>query len=205
MPSPSIAVKTQASRTWTVPLYSAKRIPQITPARIIILAWGCKPIKPCAVYSRRIAMGVEEKLEKLGLRLPPAPAPAGNYIGAKWVDRIAFSCGQGPFRSSKRGLVGEDLTLEEGYRAAREACLNCLAQLKKHLGSLDGVKQVLQVVGFVNSAEGFMEQPAVLNGFTDLLVELFGDPAGKPARAALPVRHPGWIAVEAWMVVELKE
>ena len=150
-------------------------------------------------------MGVEEKLEKLGLRLPPAPAPAGNYIGAKWVGNIAFSAGQGPFRSTKMGLVGEDLTLEEGYQAARDVCLNCLAQLKKFLGSLDRIGQVLQVVGFINSAEGFMQQPAVLNGFTDLLVELFGDPGGKPARAALPVHHPGWIAVEAWMVVELKE
>jgi enamine deaminase RidA (YjgF/YER057c/UK114 family) len=150
-------------------------------------------------------MSVEEKLKRMGLKLPLAPAPKGNYIGAKWAGNIAFSCGQGPFETSKLGLVGKDLTLEEGYRAAREVGLNCLAQLKKRLGSLDRIGQVLQVVGFINSAEGFMEQPAVLNGFTDLLVELWGDPEGKPARAALPVHHPGWIAVEAWMVVELKE
>ena len=149
-------------------------------------------------------MSVEEKLERMGLKLPPAPAPKGNYIGAKWAGNIAFSCGQGPFETSKLGLVGKDLTLEEGFRAAREVGLNCLAQLKKRLGSLDRIGQVLQVVGFINSAEGFMEQPAVLNGFTDLLVELWGDPEGKPARAALPVHNPGWIAVEAWMVVELK-
>lgn len=150
-------------------------------------------------------MSVEKKLEKMGLKLPPAPAPKGNYIGAKWAGNIAFSCGQGPFETTKRGLVGKDLTLEEGYQAAREVGLNCLAQLKKQLGSLDMIKQVLQVVGFINSAEGFMKQPAVLNGFTDLLVELWGDPGGKPARAALPVHHPSWIAVEAWMVVELKD
>jgi enamine deaminase RidA (YjgF/YER057c/UK114 family) len=150
-------------------------------------------------------MSVEEKLKEMGLELPPAPAPMGNYIGAKWAGNIAFSCGQGPFRSTKRGMVGQELTVEEGYQAARETCLNCLAQLKKHLGSLDRIKQVLQVIGFINSAEGFMQQPAVLNGFTDLLVELFGNPGGKPARAALPVHHPGWIALEAWMVVELKE
>jgi enamine deaminase RidA (YjgF/YER057c/UK114 family) len=150
-------------------------------------------------------MSVEEKLKKMGLELPPAPAPMGNYIGAKWAGNIAFSCGQGPLRSTKRGMVGQELTVEEGYQAARETCLNCLAQLKKHLGSLDRIKQVLQVIGFINSAEGFMQQPAVLNGFTDLLVELFGNPGGKPARAALPVHHPGWIAIEAWMVVELKE
>lgn len=150
-------------------------------------------------------MSVEDKLKKIGVELPPAPAPKGNYIGAKWTGKIAFSCGQGPFPTTPRGLVGEELTLEQGYQAARETCLNCLAQLKKFLGSLDRIEQVLQVVGFINSAEGFMDQPAVLNGFTDLLVELFGDPEGKPARAALPVHHPGWIAVEAWMVVELKD
>ena len=150
-------------------------------------------------------MNIEEKLEKMGLKLPPPPAPKGNYIGAKWAGNIAFSCGQGPFETTKRGLVGDDLTLDEGYQAAREVGLNCLAQLKQYLGSLDRIKQVLQVVGFINSAEGFMKQPSVLNGFTDLLVELWGDPEGKPARAALPVHHPGWIAVEAWMVVELKD
>lgn len=150
-------------------------------------------------------MSIEAKLKKLGLELPPAPAPKGNYIGAKWVDNIAFSCGQGPFATTKRGMVGKELTTEEGYKAAQEAGLNCLAQLKKQLGSLDRIKQVLQVVGFVNSAEGFMDQPKVMNGFTDLLVNLFGDPEGKPARTSLPLHHPGWIAVEAWLVVELKK
>ena len=150
-------------------------------------------------------MSVEEKLEKLGLKLPPAPAPVGVYVGAKQAGNIVFSAGQGPFRTTRRGLVGKDLTLEEGYQAARETCLNCLAQLITVVGDLDRIEQVLQVVGFINSAEDFMQQPAVLNGFTDLLVELFGPERGKPARAALPVHLPGWIAVEAWMVVELKK
>jgi enamine deaminase RidA (YjgF/YER057c/UK114 family) len=150
-------------------------------------------------------MSIEDKLDELGLKLPTAPEPVGMYIGAKWVDNIAFSCGQGPFPTTKRGMVGHDLTVEEGYQAARETCLNCLAQLKKELGRLDRIKQVLQVVGFINSSKGFMDQPKVLNGFTELLVEIFGDPEGRPARAALPVHHPGWIAVEAWMVVELKK
>jgi enamine deaminase RidA (YjgF/YER057c/UK114 family) len=152
-----------------------------------------------------VTMNVEEKMKELGIELPEAPAPKGNYIGAKWAGNIAFSCGQGPFESSKRGLVGKDLTVEEGYQAARETGLNCLAQLKAHLGSLDRIKQVLQVIGFINSTEGFMDQPAVLNGFTDLLISIWGDPGGKPARAALPAYHPGWIAIEAWMVVELEE
>ena len=150
-------------------------------------------------------MSIETKLKKLGLELPPPPNYKGNYIGAKWAGNIAFSCGQGPFTTTKRGMVGKELTIEEGYKAAQEVGLNCLAQLKRQLGSLDRIKQVLQVIGFINSEMGFMEQPKVLNGFSDLLVNLYGDPEGKPARAALPIHHPGWIAVEAWMVVELKE
>lgn len=149
-------------------------------------------------------MSIEDRLSELDIKLPKAPEPKGNYIGAKWTEKIAFSCGQGPFATTKRGMVGEALTVEEGYTAAREAGLNCLAQLEKQLGSLDKIRQVLQVVGFINSAQGFMDQPKVLNGFTDLLVDIWGSPEGKPARAALPVHHPGWIAVEAWMVVELK-
>lgn len=150
-------------------------------------------------------MLVEEKLKKLGLELPSPPNYKGNYIGAKISsDRIVFVCGQGPFASSKHGMVGREVTVEEGYKAAQEVCLNSLAQLKRQIGDLDRVKQVLQVIGVVNSAEGFFDQPKVLNGFTDLLVELFGDPEGKPARAALPTHFPGWIIVEAWMTVELK-
>ena len=151
-------------------------------------------------------MTIEEKLGKLGLKLPPPPNPRGNYVGAKVATgRVVYVCGQGPSGSTRRGMVGAELTPEEGYAAAREVCLNCLAQLQKVVGDLNRVKQVLQVIGFVNSADGFMDQPKVMNGFTDLLVELFGDPEGKPARAALPAHHPGWIAVEAWMTVELKD
>ncbi|MGD0803563.1 MAG: RidA family protein [Candidatus Bathyarchaeia archaeon] len=150
-------------------------------------------------------MSIEAKLKKLGLELPSPPNYKGNYIGAKWANNIAFSCGQGPFDKTKRGMVGKELTLDEGYKAAQEVGLNCLSQLKRQLGSLDRIKQILQVIGFVNSADGFMDQPKVLNGFTDLLVNLYGDPEGKPARAAIPLHHPGWVAVEAWMVVELKE
>lgn len=150
-------------------------------------------------------MSVEKKLEKLGLKLPSPPDPVANYVGARQTRRIVFTAGQGPFKTSKRGLVGKDLTIEEGYNTAREVCLNCLAQLKAVIGDLNRIEQVLQVVGFVNSAEGFMQQPAVLNGFTDLLVEILGPERGKPTRAAVPVHHPGWIAVEAWMIVELKD
>ena len=150
-------------------------------------------------------MNVEERIKELGIKLPDAPGYKGNYIGAKWAGNIAFSCGQGPANTTNRGMVGKDLTIEEGYQGAREVGLNCLAQLKSQLGSLNKNKQVLQVVGFINSEYRFMDQPKVLNGMTDLLIEIFGDYEGRPARAALPVHHPGWICVEAWMVVELHE
>jgi enamine deaminase RidA (YjgF/YER057c/UK114 family) len=149
-------------------------------------------------------MTIEAKLETLGLKLPPTPAPAGIYVGAKQTGNLVFSAGQGPFATTKRGMVGKDLTIDEGYQAARESCLRCLSQLKSVIGDLDRIKQVIQVVGFINSEEGFMQQPLVLNGFTELLVQLLGPEAGKPTRTALPVHHPGWIAVEAWMAVELK-
>ncbi len=148
-------------------------------------------------------MGAEARLKELGIELPEAPDYLGNYIGAKWVDNIAFSCGQGPFKTTTRAPVGAGISIEDAYQGAREVGLNCLAQLRKQLGSLDRIKQVLQVVGFVNGVPGFQDQPKVLNGMTDLLVEVFGDPEGKPARAAIPCYNPGWICVEAWMVVEL--
>lgn len=150
-----------------------------------------------------MAMNVEERIKELGIEIPEAPGYKGNYIGAKWAGNIAFSCGQGPFETTKLGLVGEDLTIEEAYQGAREVGLNCLSQLRDQLGSLNRIKQVLQVIGFINGPLGFQDQPKVLNGFTDLLIEIWGDYNGRPARAAIPCHNPGWICCEAWMVVEL--
>jgi enamine deaminase RidA (YjgF/YER057c/UK114 family) len=159
--------------------------------------------KVIAIIRVNEAMGAEARLKELGIELPEAPDYLGNYIGAKWVNNIAFSCGQGPFNTTTRAPVGAGISIDEAYIGAREVGLNCLAQLRKQLGSLDRIKQVLQVVGFVNGVPGFQDQPKVLNGMTDLLVEVFGDPEGKPARAAIPCYNPGWICVEAWLVVEL--
>ena len=86
-------------------------------------------------------MKVEERIKELGIELPTAPGYKGNYIGAKWAGNIAFSCGQGPANTTKRGMVGKDLTIEEGYQGAREVGLNCLAQLKSQLGSLDKINR----------------------------------------------------------------
>lgn len=150
-------------------------------------------------------MKVEEKLKSLGLELPEPPKPAGAYIGAKEAGGFVFVAGQGPGPGFKMGKIGKDLTLEEGYEAAKRTALNCLAQLKALIGDLDRVEKVMQVIGFINSADGFRQQPAVLNGFTELLIKIFGDEVGRPTRAAIAVSVEGWLPVEAYMIVKLKD
>jgi len=148
---------------------------------------------------------VEEKLKSLGLELPEPPKPAGAYIGAKEAGGFVFVAGQGPGPGFKMGKIGKDLTLEEGYEAAKRTALNCLAQLKALIGDLDRVEKIMQVIGFINSADGFRQQPAVLNGFTELLIKIFGDEVGRPTRAAIAVSVEGWLPVEAYMIVKLKD
>ena len=150
-------------------------------------------------------MKVEEKLKSLGLELPEPPKPVGAYIGAKEAGGFVFVAGQGPGPGFKMGKIGKDLTLEEGYEAAKRTALNCLAQLKALIGDLDRVEKVMQVIGFINSADGFLQQPAVLNGFTELLIKIFGDEVGRPTRAAIAVSVEGWLPVEAYMIVKLKD
>ena len=150
-------------------------------------------------------MKVEEKLKSLGLELPEPPKPAGAYIGAKEAGGFVFVAGQGPGPGFKMGKIGKDLTLEEGYEAAKRTALNCLAQLKALIGDLDRVEKIMQVIGFINSADGFRQQPAVLNGFTELLIKIFGDEVGRPTRAAIAVSVEGWLPVEAYMIVKLKD
>mgnify|MGYP000179705462 CR=1 FL=1 len=150
-------------------------------------------------------MKVEEKLKSLGLELPEPPKPVGAYIGAKEAGGFVFVAGQGPGPGFKMGKIGKDLTLEEGYEAAKRTALNCLAQLKALIGDLDRVEKIMQVIGFINSADGFRQQPAVLNGFTELLIKIFGDEVGRPTRAAIAVSVEGWLPVEAYMIVKLKD
>ena len=150
-------------------------------------------------------MEVEKRLKDLGIELPEPPKPKGAYIGAKKAGVFVYTAGQGPGDDFKRGKIGRDLTLEEGYEAARRCAINCLAQLKAVIGDLDRVESVVRVTGYINSADGFTQQPAVLNGFTDLLIKIFGDEAGRPTRAAIAVSVEGWIPVEADMIVKLRE
>jgi len=138
-------------------------------------------------------MIVEDKLTRLGLALPDLEAlyrdnPSGaHFISHYAVQNLLYLSGTVPVKDGsphRQGVVGRDLTLEHAYEAARHATLTSLAAVKYALGDLDRVQQVVQLIGFVNSAEGFNDQPRVINGATDLLVELYGD-RGKPTRAAI--------------------
>jgi enamine deaminase RidA (YjgF/YER057c/UK114 family) len=155
-------------------------------------------------------MKVEEKLKGMGLELPPRPTPMGNYVGAVQTGNLVFVSGHGPRGVTVqkfRGKVGRDLTVEEGYAVAREVMLHCLTSLKAVIGDLDRVQRIVKLLGMVNCTEDFYQQPAVINGASDLLVELFGD-NGRHARSAvgmqsLPGTAEGSIAVEIEMIVEV--
>lgn len=149
----------------------------------------------------------EQKLEALGIELPKASSPVANYVNAVQTGNLLFLAGKGPTKADGThitGKVGADLTIEEAYAAARLTGINQLAVLKAELGSLDRVKRVVKVLGMVNCGEDFTQQPEVINGFSDLMVEVFGD-KGKHARAAVGMGSlPRNIAVEIEMIVEVE-
>ena len=151
-------------------------------------------------------MSAETKLKEMGVTLPQPPAPVANYIRAVRVGNLLFVSGHGPYKDGKiktPGKLGKELTVEEGYQAARNVGLNCLASVKAALGDLDKVKRVVKLLGMVNCTEDFKEQPKVINGCSDLLVEVFGE-AGRHARSAVGMQAlPGGIPVEIEMILEV--
>jgi len=153
-------------------------------------------------------MNAEERLEKLGLQLPSPAAPAANYKRCVRVGNLAFFSGQLPWEEGKlryAGHVGSELSDEEGYAAARLCALNALAQVKAEFGSLDSLDTIVRVEGHVNSAPGWTGQAKVLNGASDLFVEVFGERAGH-ARTALGHNElPLGAAVELVLIVAVKE
>jgi enamine deaminase RidA (YjgF/YER057c/UK114 family) len=153
-------------------------------------------------------MKPETRLKALGLSIPEIPPAAGAYVPAVRVGNLVFCSGQGPYKDGKfpyLGAVGIDLSLEEGYQAARIAALNCLAEICSIAGSIDNIVRIVQVRGFIASAPAFFDQPKVLNGASELLLDLFGE-AGRHARSALGTSVlPMNIPVEVEMVVEVKE
>ena len=147
----------------------------------------------------------EDNLKKLGITLPSPPTAVANYVTSVRVGNLLFLAGHGPTRGSAAGKVGKELTIEQGYEAARQTGLNLLATTRAALGSLDNVKRVVKVMGMVNSAPGFAEQPRVINGFSDLMVEVFGEAIGKHARSAVGMAElPNNIPVEIEMILEVE-
>lgn len=152
-------------------------------------------------------MSFEAKVTELGLTLPEAPKPVAAYVPAVKVEDYVYTSGQIPFVNGElkfKGKLGKELTLEQGYEAAKVCALNCLAVIKGQIGSLDNIKQIVKVTGFVSSASGFNDQPKVINGASELLGEIFGE-QGQHARAAVGVNElPVDAAVEVEMVVKVK-
>ena len=134
-------------------------------------------------------MEIENKLRELGLELPQPPTPAGTYIGCVQVEHLLFlggNIGRINGELKYRGKVGAEVTIEQAYQAARNCALNHLAVLKRELGDLDRVERIVKVIGYVNVADGFFELPKVVNGESDLLVQLWGE-RGQHTRAAIGV------------------
>jgi enamine deaminase RidA (YjgF/YER057c/UK114 family) len=152
-------------------------------------------------------VSAEQRVKDLGLSLPPPPQAAGTYVPGVQVANLLFLSGCGPRRadgSNVTGKVGIDLDVEQAYEAARLAGLAMLARIRLVAGSLDRVARVVKVLGMVNATPDFCEQPKVINGFSDLMVEVFGE-AGRGARAAVGMASlTGQMAVEIEMVIELK-
>lgn len=152
---------------------------------------------------------IENRLEKLGIELPEPPVPVAAYLpSVVFSNNLVYVSGQDCRKNGEllyKGKLGSDLTVEQGQACARQSMCNCLAALKYSIDDLDRVKRIVKVLGFVASAPGFGEQPFVLNGASELLIDIFGD-MGKHARAALGINElPFGTPVEIEMIVELKE
>ena len=149
----------------------------------------------------------EERFSRLALELPPAPKPVAVYRPVVVTGNLAYISGHGPVRidgSLIQGRVGSDLSLEEGYAAARQVGLALLSTVRSHFGSLNAIGRVIKVLGMVNSAAEFYDHPKVINGCSELFVQVFGEEHGIGARSAVGMGPlPGNIAVEIEVIFEL--
>lgn len=150
----------------------------------------------------------EDRLRKLRIKLPPPPKPVAVYVPAVQIGNMLYVSGHGPRRldgTSVRGKVGTDLTLKQGYDAARIVGLNVLSSVRNTLASLDKVVRLAKVLGMVNCTPDFTQQPQVINGFSELMVQVFGEKYGKGARSAVGMTAlPGNIAVEIEAIFEVR-
>src|SRR5688572_1509793 len=158
-----------------------------------------------AVSTIAFSQKIEQKLKEMGIELPTPQQPIANYVSAVRTGNLIFLAGKGPSRpdgSYITGKPGKDLTIQQGYEAARLTAINQLAALKAAIGDLDKVKRIVKVLGMVNSDPEFKDHPKVINGFSDLIVAIFGD-KGKHARSAVGMCSlPNNMAVEIEMIVE---
>lgn len=154
-------------------------------------------------------MSVEDKLKELGITLPDTPAPMANYVPAVRTGSLVYLSGLGPANrpdgTTPLGKLGDDMSVEEGYEAARLTGINILARLKGELGDLDRVKRVVKLLSMVNTTPDFTQQPAVANGCSDLMVEVFGE-QGRHARSAVGMNSlPNNIPIEIEIIVEVTD
>ena len=140
-----------------------------------------------------------ERIQELGLILPPAPPPAGLYKPVLVVDHFLYVSGQGPMNTDGSlmvGRAGDDLTMEEAKVAARQVALTMLSTIQTHFGDIDRIKRIVKTLGMVNSAPDFGQQPLVINGFSELMADIFGPENGVGVRSAVGMILPGGIPVE---------
>jgi len=151
-------------------------------------------------------MNPESRIQELGLALPPAPKPVGVYKPVLIIDKFLYVSGQGPVKSDGSfftGRLGDNLSLEEGKQAARQVGLTMLATIKSQIGDLNRIKRIVKVLGMVNSTAEFGQHPAVINGFSELMAEVFGEDYGIGVRSAVGMSLPMNIAVEVEAMFEL--
>ncbi|SIP93216.1 RidA family protein [Maribacter ulvicola] len=140
-----------------------------------------------------------ERIKELGLVLPPAPPPAGLYKPVMVVDHFLYISGQGPMQNDSSlivGRVGHDMTMEEAKVAARQVALTMLSTIQTHFGDIDKIKRIVKTLGMVNSTPDFGQQPLVINGFSELMADIFGPDNGVGVRSAVGMILPGGIPVE---------
>ncbi|HEX5175822.1 MAG TPA: RidA family protein [Chthoniobacteraceae bacterium] len=152
-------------------------------------------------------MSAEDRLRELNVALPPAPKPMGVYKPIVVCDRLAFVSGHGPLRPDRTlisGRVGAELTLQEGYAAARQTGLAIIATVRQHFGSLDPIRRVIKMLGMVNATPEFVDHPKVINGCSELFAKIWGSDYGVGARSAVGMGSlPGNIAVEIEVIFEI--
>lgn len=186
------------------------KIQQITALFVLTLMLACQSEQQQEVKEANVAQteDVEQKLKDMGIELYQLPAPEANFVRAVRTGNLIFLSGHGPVTpqgNSVTGKLGQDLSIEEGQEAARYVGITLLSALKAEIGDLNKVNRIVKVLGMVNGTTDFTEQPKVMNGFSDFMVEVFGE-KGKHARSAVGMGSlPSNIAVEIEMIVEVED